>query len=87
VVLATRHSACVAKVSATNQLKALIIAAPEELRAELGRQASAESIRRSPAQPRLATIALARLRDDPETRAYAARRRAEGKSAVRVAAA
>jgi len=36
VLLATRHSACVAKVSATNQLKALIVGAPEELRAELG---------------------------------------------------
>jgi len=29
----------------------------------------------------LHTIALARLRDDPQTRCYAARRRAEGKSA------
>jgi transposase len=29
----------------------------------------------------LHTIVLARLRDDPQTRAYAARRRAEGKSA------
>jgi transposase len=35
VLLATRHSACVAKVSATNQLKALIVGAPEEVRAEL----------------------------------------------------
>jgi transposase len=35
VLLATRHSACSAKVSATNQLKALIVGAPEELRAEL----------------------------------------------------
>jgi hypothetical protein len=35
VLLATRHSACVAQVSATNQLKALIVGAPEELRAEL----------------------------------------------------
>jgi transposase len=35
VLLATRHSACAAKVSATNQLKALIVGAPEELRAEL----------------------------------------------------
>jgi transposase len=35
VLLATRHSACVAKVSATNQLKALIVGAPEERRAEL----------------------------------------------------
>jgi len=34
VLLAT-GSACTAKVSATNQLKALIIWAPEELRAEL----------------------------------------------------
>jgi transposase len=31
VLLATRHSACAAKVSATNQLKALIMGAPEEL--------------------------------------------------------
>jgi transposase len=29
----------------------------------------------------LHAIVLARLRDDPQTRAYAARRRAEGKSA------
>ena len=35
VLLATRHSACAAKVSATNQLKALIVGAPEELRTEL----------------------------------------------------
>ena len=35
MLLATRHSACVAKVSAINQLKALIVGAPEELRAEL----------------------------------------------------
>jgi transposase len=35
ILLATRHSACAAKVSATNQLKALIVGAPEELRAEL----------------------------------------------------
>jgi transposase len=35
VLLATRHSACAAKISATNQLKALIVGAPEELRAEL----------------------------------------------------
>jgi transposase len=35
VLLATHHSACVAKVSATNQLKALIVGAPEEPRAEL----------------------------------------------------
>ena len=35
VLLATRHSAYVAKVSATNQLKALIVGAPEELWTEL----------------------------------------------------
>ena len=35
MLLATRHSVCRAKVSATNQLKALIVGAPEELRAEL----------------------------------------------------
>jgi transposase len=35
VLLATRHSACRAKVGAPNQLKALIVGAPEELRAEL----------------------------------------------------
>jgi transposase len=35
VLLATRHGACAAKVSAINQLKALIVRAPEELRAEL----------------------------------------------------
>ena len=41
VLLATRHSACAAKVSATNQLKALIVAALEELRAELERLVAA----------------------------------------------
>jgi transposase len=35
MLLATRHSACRAKVSAINQLKALVVGAPEELRAEL----------------------------------------------------
>jgi transposase len=35
VLLAARQSACAAKVSAINQLKALIVGAPEELRAEL----------------------------------------------------
>jgi transposase len=35
VLLATRHGACAAKVSVINQLKALIVGAPEELRAEL----------------------------------------------------
>jgi len=45
VLLATRHGACAAKVSATNQLKALIIGAPEELRAELRGLASATARR------------------------------------------
>ena len=35
VLLATHHSACRAKVAAINQLKALFVGAPEELRAEL----------------------------------------------------
>jgi transposase len=46
VLLATRHSACVAKVSATNQLKALIVGAPEELRAELRGINSKRQVRR-----------------------------------------
>jgi transposase len=46
VLLATRHSACVAKVSATNQLKALIVGAPEELRAELRRLGTKRQVRR-----------------------------------------
>ena len=46
VLLATRHSACAAKVSATNQLKALIVGAPEELRAELRGLATKQQIRR-----------------------------------------
>ena len=53
-LLATRHSACVAKVSATNQLKALIVGAPEELRAELRGLATKRQITR-----------CARLRDRP----------------------
>jgi transposase len=136
VLLATRHSACAAKVSATNQLKALIVGAPEELRVELERLVAAVApwllelprvgpvsaaqvlvswsharrLRSEAAFAALAganpipassgqvtrhrlnrsgdrqlnralhTIVVARLRDDPETRAYAARRRAEGKS-------
>jgi transposase len=35
VLLTTRHSACAARVSAINQLKALVVGALEELRAEL----------------------------------------------------
>ena len=35
MLLATRNSAWRAKVAAINQLKALIVGAPEELRAEL----------------------------------------------------
>ena len=46
VLLATRHSACTAKVSTTNQLKALIIGAPEELRAEFRGLATKEQVRR-----------------------------------------
>jgi transposase len=46
VLLATRHSACAAKVSAINQLKALIVGAPEELRAELRGLATKRQITR-----------------------------------------
>jgi hypothetical protein len=46
VLLATRHSACAAKVSATNQLEALIVGAPEELRAELRGLTTKHQIRR-----------------------------------------
>jgi transposase len=136
VLLATRRSASAAKVSATNQLKALIVGAPEELRAELewlvaavapwllelpgvgpisaaqvlvswshaGRlRSDAAFAALAGANPipacsgqvtrhrlnrgadrqlnrALHTIVVARLRDDPATRAYAARRRGEGKS-------
>ena len=54
MLLATRHSACVAKVSAINQLKALIVGAPEELRAELRGLVTKRQIAR-----------CARLRDRP----------------------
>jgi transposase len=53
-VLAVRQGACAAKVSATNQLKALIVGAPEELRAELRVLATKRQIAR-----------CARLRDRP----------------------
>jgi len=46
VLLATRQSACIAKVGAMNQLKALIVGAPEELRAELRGLATKQQIRR-----------------------------------------
>jgi transposase len=46
VLLATRQGACAAKVSAINQLKALIVGAPEELRAELRGLATKKQIRR-----------------------------------------
>jgi hypothetical protein len=46
VLLATRHGACAAKVSTTNQLKALIVGAPEELRAELRGLATKRQITR-----------------------------------------
>jgi transposase len=43
VLLATRHGALVARTCAINQLKALIVGAPEELRAELrGRSTNAQ---------------------------------------------
>jgi transposase len=54
VLLATRRNACVAKVSAINQLKALIVGAPEELRAELRGLATKRQITH-----------CARLRDRP----------------------
>jgi transposase len=54
VLLATRHSACVAKVCAINQLKALIVGAPGELRAELRGLGTKRQITR-----------CARLRDRP----------------------
>jgi transposase len=57
VLLATRHSACAAKVSATNQLKALIVGAPEELRAELRGVATKRQVAR-----------CAALRDRPAQR-------------------
>jgi transposase len=54
VLLATRHSACRAKVSAINQLKALIVGAPEELRAELRGLGTKQQVR-----------SCARLRERP----------------------
>jgi transposase len=54
VLLATRHSACAAKVCASNQLKALIVGAPEELRAELRGLVTNRPVRR-----------CSRLRDRP----------------------
>jgi transposase len=54
VLLVTRHSACAAKVCAINQLKALIVGAPEELPAELRGLATRRQIMR-----------CARLRDRP----------------------
>jgi transposase len=54
VLLATCHSACRAKVSAINQLKALIVGAPEELRAELRGLGTKQQVRR-----------CARLRERP----------------------
>jgi transposase len=143
VLIASRHNASAARVSATNQLKALIVSAPEELRAELrglgsnrqitrcaglrdrpsrslehrmtvralrstaqrirllaaeaaGRRAELERLVAAVAPwllelPGAGPISAAqvlgswsyasRLRDDPETRVYASRRRAESKSA------
>jgi transposase len=52
------------------------------MRAKYGLRSRNQPSRPGPATSRaLHTIVLARLRDDPETRAYAARRRSEGKSA------
>jgi transposase len=51
VLLATRHSACVARVSAINQLKALIVRAPEELRAELRALGTKQQVRRCASDP------------------------------------
>jgi hypothetical protein len=45
-----------------------------------GHQASAEPVGDRQLNRALHTVVVARLRDDPATRAYAARRRAEGKS-------
>jgi len=53
---------------------------PFDTTASLGNQ----PLRRPAAQPGLAHHRVARLRDDPQTRAYAARRRSEGKSAREV---
>lgn len=46
VLLATRRNACASKVTAINQLKALIVGAPEELRAELRGLATKRQITR-----------------------------------------
>jgi arginine repressor len=62
-----------------DQLKALIVDAPEELRAELRARGSTSPGDRQ-LNRALHTIALVRLRDDPMTRSYAARRRTDGKS-------
>jgi transposase len=48
VLLASRHSACAAKICAINQLKALIVGAPEELRAELRGLATKRQIATAP---------------------------------------
>jgi transposase len=54
VLLAARHGACAAKVSAINQLKALIVGVPEELRAELRGLATRRQV-----------VRCARFRDRP----------------------
>jgi transposase len=46
VLLATRRAACRAKVGAINQLKALIVGAPEELHAELRGLGTKQQVRR-----------------------------------------
>jgi transposase len=58
VLLATRHSACRAKVAAINQLKALIVGAPEELRAELRGLGTKRQIARCAVLPERPTRSL-----------------------------
>jgi transposase len=58
VLLATRQGAVIARTCAVNQLKALIVGAPEELRAELrGRSTSGQVAYCCVPQPRYGTVA------------------------------
>jgi transposase len=68
VLLATRHSACRAKVSAINQLKALIVGAPEELRAELRGLATKRQITRCASLRDRPSRSLTLLSIDPSKR-------------------
>jgi hypothetical protein len=66
-MLLTAHRAAIAAATTgQRQLRALAITAPEPVRAQLNRA--------------LHNIALSRLRYDQPTRAYAERRRSEGKT-------